>query len=79
MIASKHIMISVCDRNECVCDDITSSPLFQLKLPTLTHPKKGISELCFFVLTNVGMVVTFVLLLLIAIYQEELDRLILDP
>ncbi|KAL5500293.1 hypothetical protein EMCRGX_G011829 [Ephydatia muelleri] len=48
-------------------------------LPTLTHPKKGISELCFFVLTNVGMVVTFVLLLLIAIYQEELDRLILDP
>ena len=49
------------------------------KLPTLTQPKKGISELCFFVITNVGLVVTFALLLLLAVYQEELNKLIIDP
>ena len=48
-------------------------------LPTLTQPKKGISELCFFVITNVGLVVTFALLLLLAVYQEELNKLIIDP
>lgn len=48
-------------------------------LPHLTRPTKGISELSFFVLTNVGMVTTFVALLLIAIYEEELNSLVLDP